>query len=117
LSGHPDIYEVDGSIRDMKFGRNMSPYEPQLGAYRLMARSHDMEANKLFIDHVKRSTVNKPQPPLEITEYNVKTAEVSAHKLIERAHEAIEKFKTTGDPWSYKFMFQEMVPRLGLWLL
>ena len=101
LTGHPDIYEVDGAIRDMKFGSHLSPYEPQLGAYRLMARSHGMESSKLFIDWVPRTTLKQEQKPLQVIEYNPRIAETSAHHLINEAVERVEKFTETGDPWAF----------------
>jgi hypothetical protein len=101
LTGHPDLLESTGAIRDFKFGRTVSPYEAQLGAYSLMARSHGIEINKLFVDHVARSTVNKPQKPLEVIEYKQHIAENAAHYTIEAAVTQLEKFTETGNPWAF----------------
>jgi uncharacterized lipoprotein YbaY len=104
ISGHPDILEKNGNIRDMKFGRTLSPYDAQLGTYRLMARSHGIEAKGLFVDWVPRRSVGPKSslPVLEVIPYNARSAENAAHYTIESAIESIEKFKETGNPWAFK---------------
>lgn len=101
LTGHPDIYEETGALRDMKFGRNKTPYEAQLGAYSLMAKANGLPISGLFVDHVARNTVNKPQASLEITEYNIFTAENAAYHVAQDAVSQIDKFIDSGDPWKF----------------
>ena len=101
LTGHADVYEHNGNIRDFKFGKNCSAYEPQLGAYRLMTRSHGLSCTGLFIDWLPRASLKKPQPPLQVIEYNTHTCENAAHHLVEESLQRLEKFDETGDPWAF----------------
>ncbi len=105
LSGHPDIYEKEGHIRDMKFGRNETPYEAQLGAYRLMARSHGMEVNRLFVDWVPRKSLGPKAKPtqLKVVECDPVQSELAAYSRIETAMNKIERFKETGDEWIFDY--------------
>ena len=101
VTGHPDRYEMNESVVDMKFGSHCGAYEAQLGAYSLMMRSSGMPTTRLFVDWLPRCTIKKEQKPLEIIEYSKFTAENAASHLIEEALERLEKFKESGDPWSF----------------
>lgn len=106
VTGTPDIREKNGNIRDMKFGRNLSPYEAQVGIYRLMARSTGRDVGGLFVDHIKRSSLfknKKPteQPEPEIIEYDVKAAEYAAHHEVQYVLEQLEKFIETGNQYAF----------------
>lgn len=100
-SGTPDDYEENFDINDMKFGRNLSPYEAQLGLYRLMARSMGMPTGKLFLHHTPRCTIKKPQKPTEIIPYDVSVAENAAHYTLEESVTRIDKFIETGNPYAF----------------
>ena len=101
VTGHPDIFEHGGKVRDEKYGSNLSRYEGQLGTYSLAMKSAGEEVNELYVDWTPRCTVNKPQRPTEIIQYDVNVCETAAHYLIEEAMWRIERFKETGDLWSF----------------
>lgn len=101
ISGTPDILEQNDNIRDMKFGKNLSRYETQLGTYRLLGRSVGLNVQGLFIDWVPRSTTKKPQKPLEVVPYDVHVAENAAHYEIEYAVGQLDKFIETGNEWAF----------------
>jgi hypothetical protein len=101
VTGTPDLYTESEAIRDEKFGRHLSPYEAQAGAYSLIARSHGMPVSGLFIDWVPRTSINQLQKPLTVIEYDIKVAEDSAHYMIEEAVQRLDKFIETGNEWSF----------------
>jgi hypothetical protein len=92
---------VNGDVRDMKFGKRSAPYEAQLGMYRLMLRSAGRDSKGLFVDWVKRGSLKTKQQDLVIYEYNPVVAENAAWHLGDHVMRMIEKFKETGDPWSF----------------
>lgn len=100
LTGHPDIAEED-SIIDLKFGKRERPYEAQLGAYSLLGRTIGMNISRLEVHHTKRGAKTKPQPDPVITRYDQRVAEVTARKTLDIVIPMVEKFKETGDPWSF----------------
>lgn len=101
MTGHADIQLEDNSIVDLKFGKNLGQYIAQMGAYRIMARSSGQEVSELYAHWVKRSTLKKPQPDLEIIQYDASAAETAAYRVSLSAMEGLEKLKETGDPWSF----------------
>jgi hypothetical protein len=102
FKGEMDIVEEDGTIRDMKFGKNVYPYEAQLGGYYLLLEKNGYEPNgRLIVDHTPRTAKTKPQKPTEVIEYNKDTAVVAADRTAEEIMRQITKFKETGDPWSF----------------
>lgn len=105
LSGHPDFLSDIGDIRDMKFGRNKVPYEAQLGAYRMMARSHGMDVNRLFVDWVPRKSLGKKAKPTElvVVECDTRQSELAANYRVEAAINMIERFKETGNEWGFDY--------------
>lgn len=101
FKGELDILETDGTVRDMKFGKNSYPYEAQLGGYSMLLKKHGYEPTRLLVDHTKRTARSKPQPPTVVTEIDMNTAETAADRTAYAIMEQITAFKETGDPWSF----------------
>lgn len=101
VTGHPDLLNEDGRIIDMKFGKNSSSYEAQLGGYSLISRAEGMDVTGVEVHHTPRSARTKPQVPTEIIKYGHRVAEVAATRIIEEAVSRVEKFQETGDPWAF----------------
>jgi hypothetical protein len=102
VTGHPDCYETTGFIDDWKFGKNLSAYDAQLGAYSLMLRSQpEMEVTGLRVIHVPRRSIKSKLWGVEVLEYDKYHSEQLAEHLIYDAASRIEKFKETGDLFAF----------------
>jgi hypothetical protein len=100
VSGHPDILERNGIMRDLKFGKKMSPYEAQLGAYSLLGKQAGLDVTRTIVDWTPRGAKTKPQPDPVIMEYDINVAEEAARRTVDALSTQITKFTETQDPWS-----------------
>lgn len=101
LTGHVDLLAADGMLRDLKTGALIRPYQAQLGAYSLLARSNGYEVTGLAIDFIQRSRKTKPQAPARTTHYPQHVAERAAIATIEAVTLQVAKFEETGDPYAF----------------
>lgn len=101
LTGELDIYELNGTIRDLKFGKNHYWYLPQLGAYSLLLKSAGESPTALKIDFLKRTARTKPQAPLDVIEYPQAPAESAADRIAYGIMERIERFRETGNQYVF----------------
>ena len=97
LSGHMDILTTAGDIRDEKYGALSRPYQSQLGAYSLLARSNGYQVTGLKIDWVQRVGKTKVQPPCQTFDYDVGESEVAAHGIIARVKQDTQAFRADPD--------------------
>jgi hypothetical protein len=98
LTGTMDI-ATDGWVRDLKTGALARPYQAQLGAYALLARSNQIITNVkgLCIDFVQRKGKTKPQPPCVTHEYHVEASQKYARSIIMRVQSDMATYEATGD--------------------
>lgn len=97
LSGHLDILAEPGDIRDEKYGALNRPYQSQLGAYSLLARSNGFPVTGLKIDWIQRVGKTKVQPPCQTFDYDVGEAEQAAHGIIARVKQDTMQFRQDPD--------------------
>lgn len=96
LTGHIDIL-TPTEIRDEKYGALNRPYQSQLGAYSLLARSNGFPVEKLAIDFIQRVGKTKVQPPCKTFEYDQVESEQSAHGIIARVKHDVAVFREDPD--------------------
>lgn len=101
LTGHVDLLTVDGVVRDLKTGALHRPYQSQLGAYSLLARSSGEQVKAVAIDWIARTPKTKPQPPVQTESYPLDACEQAAFATIQRIKADVNKFRSTGDPWAF----------------
>lgn len=101
LKGSFDIRETDGTLRDLKFGKNVSVYDAQLGAYKHLAESNGYSVSALKVDHIKRVARSKPQPEPVTYDYDLADSERVADHAAARVIDQITDFIRTGDPWVF----------------
>jgi PD-(D/E)XK nuclease superfamily len=95
LSGQPDLVCLEpGQIDDLKTGaREPGNHNPQIGAYSLLAKSHNLDINLGVIDFIKRVPIGKPQPePVRIT-VPLAVAESAAVNVLRHVIEDLRVFR------------------------
>lgn len=102
LTGTVDLITVDGRIDDLKTGAVRRPYQAQLGAYSLLARSNGREVKEVGTTWIKRVRIKADQPPPEIQTYDVAVSENAAYSTIEAVIHDVDKFEKTGDPGAFR---------------
>ncbi len=101
LTGHVDLLTADEALRDWKGGALHRPYQSQLGAYSLLARSNGENVKEVAIDWVARAPKTKPQPPVQTESHPVSTCEKAAWGTIQFIKRDVQQFRASGDPWSF----------------
>lgn len=101
LTGHIDLFTVEGVVRDLKTGALHRPYQSQLGAYSLLARSGGLDVQAVAIDWIARTPKTKPQPPVQTESYPLLTCEQAAYATIQRIKRDYQQFRSSGDPWAF----------------
>lgn len=101
LTGHVDLLTAVGEVRDLKTGALHRPYESQLGAYSLLARSGGEDVKAVAIDWIARAPKTKPQPSVQTTTYDLSVSERAAWATIGFIKRDVMKFRETRDPWSF----------------
>jgi hypothetical protein len=112
LSGKPDtVAREPGAIRDTKTGaRTAGTHAPQLGAYSLLSRAHDLDIERASIDFIKRVPVRKPQPDPVSKLVPIAQAETAATNIIRHIEGDLKTFREgdrerrilPGDPWAFQ---------------
>jgi hypothetical protein len=95
LTGHCDVLTLDGTIRDLKTGALPRPYQAQLGAYSLLARSQEpaIAVTGLAVDFIRRTPRTKPQEPPDTTEYERSVSERIAWSIVDRIRQDWHMFR------------------------
>jgi hypothetical protein len=95
LTGRCDVITVDGIVRDLKTGALPRPYQAQLGAYSLLARSQDppIEVSGVAVDFIRRTPKTKPQEPPVTETYDQGVSERAAYSVIERIRRDMTEFR------------------------
>lgn len=95
LTGHCDVVTVAGVVRDLKTGALARPYQAQLGAYSLLARSQDppVRVSGVAVDFIRRTPKSKPQEPPVSETYDQDACERAAWSIIERIRADISEFR------------------------
>ena len=95
LTGHCDVITVEGVVRDLKTGALPRPYQAQLGAYSLLARSQEPAINVtgVAIDFIRRMPKAKPQEPPVTETYDQDVSERAAWSVIERIRQDMNEFR------------------------
>lgn len=101
LTGHVDVLTADDHLRDWKTGKLHRPYQSQLGAYSLLAKSNGHAVSAASIDWIERAPKTKPQPPCQSESYPLDTCERAAFATIQRIKRDVVAFRSSGDPWSF----------------
>ncbi len=101
LTGHVDLLTAQGTVRDLKTGALHRPYQSQLGAYSLLARSSGVEVTGVAIDWIERVGRTKPQTPVQTESYPQTTCERAAFRTVQFIKRDLTKFRETADPWSF----------------
>ena len=102
LTGHIDVFDKNiGAPRDSKFGSQNKNYFPQLGGYSLLSKANKLEVTAApVIDWVKRC--KKGQLPIyHLITYDRLTCEKAGMMICRKIKADINKFKKTGNPWSF----------------
>ena len=96
LTGHCDVITVEGVVRDLKTGALPRPYQAQLGAYSLLARSQDppIRVSGVAVDFIRRTPKTKPQEPPITETYDQDVSERAAWSVIERIKVDMTDFRT-----------------------
>ena len=95
LTGHCDVITVEGVVRDLKTGALPRPYQAQLGAYSLLARSQDppIRVSGVAVDFIRRTPKTKPQEPPVTETYDQDVSERAAWSVIERIKADMTDFR------------------------
>lgn len=111
LSGQSDVVAREPSnLRDTKTTTNPGkPHNPQVGAYAMLARTHNIEVTGALIDEISRVALSKPQPPPKTTPYDLATVETAATNVIRHIRNDLKVFMdgdpanhvAPGDPWAF----------------
>jgi hypothetical protein len=101
LAGSFDVREENGTIRDLKFGKNVSVYDAQLGAYKYLAEKNGYPVTGLKVDHIKRVARSKPQPEAMTYTYDVEDSARVADHAAAKILDQVSEFIRTGDPWVF----------------
>lgn len=101
LTGHVDVLTSEGVVRDLKTGALHRPYQAQLGAYSLLARSSGEQVNAAAIDWIARTPKTRPQPPVQTESYPLAACEAAAYATVQRIKQDVIRFRSTGDPWAF----------------
>lgn len=99
LSGQADLIAHEpGAIRDLKTGaRAPAGVAPQVGAYSLIARSHQHNITEARTDFVRRVSVGRAQPDPVTTTLELQHAEVAAMAILRHMVSDLRTFRE-GDP-------------------
>lgn len=99
LTGHIDLVDSAGTVRDTKTGALVRPYHGQLGAYSLLVRSNKIlpQVQGVCIDFIQRVGKTKNQPPCVTHAYQVAACERNAMGIIERVKQDMAAFDETGN--------------------
>ena len=102
LTGHIDVFDENiGAPRDSKFGSQNKNYFPQLGAYALLSKANGLEVKSSpIIDWVPRCKKDKI-PSYNLITYDSLTCEKAGMMICRKIKADINKFKKTGNPWSF----------------
>jgi hypothetical protein len=111
LSGAPDLVAREpGAIRDLKTGaRRPTSVAPQIGAYSLLARTHQIDIQEASIDFVQRVRHTRPQPDPTSVSMQVALAETAATRILAHINDDLNTFRhgdhakniLPGDAWSF----------------
>ena len=95
LTGRCDVITVDGVVRDLKTGALPRPYQAQLGAYSLLARSQDppIDVSGVAVDFIRRTPKTKPQEPPVTETCDRGVSERAAWSVIERIRQDMSEFR------------------------
>jgi hypothetical protein len=97
LSGHWDVREVSGRLRDTKTGHDTWPAGPQFGGYALLGNAHGLPITSAVIDYIERVPLNKPQPPAVEIAYDVAQCRKEAARTIKRVKQQVLEFRASRD--------------------
>ena len=97
LSGHWDVREVSGRLRDTKTGHDTWPAGPQFGGYALLGNAHGLPITSAVIDYIERVSLNKPQPPAVEIEYDITQCRKEAARTIKRVKQQVLEFRGSRD--------------------
>lgn len=100
LSGQGDVFE-DGGVDDLKTGTGRRANAAQYGAYSLLRRSAGHHVTRITETYVPRAPIRREQPPVEVHEIPVETAEQAAWATLTAAVNATKQFRETGDSWAF----------------
>jgi len=102
LTGHIDLVTVQGEVRDLKTGGVDRPYYEQLGAYGLLVRSHGIvPVTGIGIDWIKRVGKTKPQPPVQVKQYQSAICQKAALEVIGEVKRCLGEFQQSGNPAAF----------------
>ena len=102
VTGHVDLWFVDGHGEDLKTGRNRPRASSQYGAYSLLARAHGHKVKPTFRQrYLPRVPSGKPQPAPVISEFPQGAIEHQAVATAKAIRRSVEEFRATGDPDSF----------------
>lgn len=104
LAGTVDLIVIDGTVRDLKTGARPRPYQAQVGAYSLLARSRQpdpIDVTGCAIDFIRRSPVTKRQAMPETEAYDRRICESAAWHTCQRIKSDLIEFRATGELWSF----------------
>lgn len=110
LNGQPDVVAREpGAIRDTKTGTTRGNHRPQIGAYSLLARSHNYPIVSAFEDYIPRISIKKPQPPGQSFKHDLAGCETAAINVLRSMEQALRTFRQgdperhlmPGDPWAF----------------
>lgn len=104
LTGHVDLITTDHVIRDLKNGNVQRPFQAQLGAYSLLARSNpDMTGINytagLGVEYLYRARLNAPQPDAVPHDFDVPLCERAALASVRQIKRDVRALEASGDCW------------------
>lgn len=99
VTGHIDLLTAEGRVEDLKTGSIRRPYQAQLGAYSLLARSNGYEVKELGTLFIPRVRPKVPQPMPEWQAYPRGVSEAAAFSTIENIKRDMTAFLADGDPY------------------
>lgn len=102
LTGTVDLITATGRVDDLKTGAVRRPYQAQLGAYSLLARTHGYDIREVGTTWIKRVRAKADQPAPEVQSYDIAVAESVAAQTIESVVTDVEKFQKSGDPGAFR---------------
>src|ERR1035437_6900068 len=97
LSGHWDVREVSGRLRDTKTGQDVYPAGPQFGGYALLGLAHGLPGTAAGGDYIERVSLKKPQPAAVEIEYDVGQCIKEAARTIKRIKQQVNEWRQTKD--------------------
>lgn len=99
LTGHVDVFGMDGIVTDFKTGALERPYQAQLGGYALLIEERGFQVNGVQIAFLRRTPSSKSQDAVHWSTQNLEISKMAAWATIQDIIRTWDQFSVSHDPW------------------